>query len=125
MKDHNMLLEELKKQFQPVFENSPDGVYIWVDETHMICNEKLAKMFGYSVKELVAKSPFLDNFVAEDDQERFSMNYHSSVAKLSHPVTFRFMGVKKDGSKFHAETDMIPISFDGHAIAYHFVRELR
>jgi hypothetical protein len=29
-----------------------------------------------------------------------------------------------DGSVFHAETDMIPFTFEGHTIAYHFVRRV-
>jgi hypothetical protein len=30
--------------------------------------------------------------------------------------------VRKDGSMFQAETDMIPLSYGGHTFAYHFVR---
>ena len=37
-------------------------------------------------------------------------------------MTFRFRGVRKDGSAFPAETDMIPLTFGGHTVAYHFVR---
>jgi hypothetical protein len=33
-------------------------------------------------------------------------------------------GLRKDGSTFSAETDMIPISYRGHPVAYHFVRQL-
>jgi hypothetical protein len=39
-------------------------------------------------------------------------------------VTFRFNALRKDGSTFAAETDMVPIAHDGHMVAYHFVREL-
>ena len=49
---------------------------------------------------------------------------HHHVAGLRHPVTFRFRGLRKDGSTFAAETDMIPLCWRGHPIAYHFVREL-
>ena len=121
---HEEIMAELKEHFAPVFESSPDGVYIWLDETHMACNEKLAKMFGYTVDEVSRKAPFLETFVHKDDQENFSQNYQRSVAILSYPVTFRFRARRKDGSIFRAETDMIPLSFHGHQIAYHFVRAL-
>jgi hypothetical protein len=39
-------------------------------------------------------------------------------------VTFRFRARRKDGSTFSAETDMIPISWGRHAIAYHFVHQI-
>ena len=123
---HENMMAKLEEIFTPVFESSPDGVYLWLDEQHMICNKKLAKMFGYSTpQELCKKSPFLENFVAEDSQEAFSMHYHKHVAQLSRPATFRFKAKRKDGSTFAAETDMVPISFSGHPVAYHFVREIK
>ena len=121
---HKGIIKELSEQFAPVLKHSTDGVYLWLDEENMICNDKLAKMFDYSVKELCSEHPFLETFVAEKDRELFSMNYHKSVAPLARPVTFRFRGIRKDGSTFQAETDMIPISWQGHAIAYHFVRQI-
>ncbi len=123
--DHKNLMKELEEHFADVFRQSPDGVYLWLDESNMICNEQLAKLFGYSVKDMTSKKQFLETFVAPKDQEKFSKNYHTSIAPLSSPVRFTFAGVKKDGSTFAAETDMIPISYKGHAIAYHFVRKAK
>ena len=33
-------------------------------------------------------------------------------------MTFRFRGIRKDGSAFPAETDMIPLTFGGHTYAW-------
>ena len=118
------IIRELAKQFRPVMEQSPDGGYLWLDETHKVCNERLAKLFGFTVEQWSATQPFLDNFVAEEDRRMFSWNYHNRVAALAFPVTFRFRGMRKDGSTFPAETDMIPISYGGEAVAYHFVRQV-
>jgi PAS domain S-box-containing protein len=122
--DHSELMRELEEQFRPVLENSPDGVYLWLDETNKICNEKLAAMFGYTVEEWRRTQPFLDTFVDEEDRDLYALHYASRVANLAFPATFRFRGVRKDGSTFSAETDMIPIAAGGHAIAYHFVRRI-
>lgn len=121
---HADVIGELEEHFRPILENSPDGIYLWLDDAHTICNEKLAAMFGYSVDEWRRQAPFLDRFVVEEDQVLFSWNYHHRVAALAFPVTFRFRGVRKDGSTFTAETDMIPITYAGHAVAYHFVRRV-
>jgi PAS domain S-box-containing protein len=118
------VIRELVEQFRPVLKQSPDGVYLWLDEAHKACNERLAGLFGYTVEEWCATQPFLDNFVAEEDRAVFSWNYHNRVAALAFPVTFRFRGLRKDGSTFPAETDMIPFSYRGHAVAYHFVRQV-
>jgi PAS domain-containing protein len=118
------IIRELAEQFRPVMEQSPDGVYLWLDETHKVCNERLANLFGSTVEQWSATQLFLDNFVAEEDRRMFSWNYHNRVAALAFPVTFRFRGMRKDGSTFPAETDMIPISYQGEAVAYHFVRQV-
>ena len=81
-------------------------------------------MFGYTVEEWLAVEPFLETLVAPDDQAVFSWNYHNRVNALAFPVSFRFRGVRKDGSTFAAETDMIPVCWRGHAVAYHFVRQV-
>ena len=122
--EHETAMGELVEQFRPIFEQSPDGVYLWLDEAHKACNERLANLFGFTVEEWSAAQPFLYNFVAEEDRRLYSWNYHNRVATLAFPVTFRFRGLRKDGSTFAAETDMIPISHRGHAVAYHFVRQV-
>jgi hypothetical protein len=44
---------------------------------------------------------------------------------LTRPVTFRVNAIRKNGEIFTAETEMIPISWNGFLIAYHFVRRIR
>jgi PAS domain S-box-containing protein len=119
---HDDAIPRVAEHLAPVFEASPDGVYVWLDETHWTCNEKLAGMFGYSVEELENAPGLLQRLVHEDDQELFSWNYWNRVQALAFPVTFRISGVRKDGSTFPAETEMIPLAYGGHTIAYHFVR---
>ena len=122
--EHKHFLHEMLEQFKLIFEQSPDGVYLYLDDQHKICNERLSKMFGFTVQEWSAVPSFVAGFVAEKDQEMFARNYRQHVAGLTHPVTFRFGARRKDGSTFTAETDMIPLSWHGHPVAYHFVREI-
>ena len=124
MDDRDRIMQELGKHLQLVFEQSPDGVYVWLDETHKLCNQRLAEMFGYTVDEWQDQEPFLDSFIAEEDQPVYSWNYYNRVAALSFPVTFRFKGVRRDGSTFNAETDLVPLSWEGYPLAYHFVRRV-
>ena len=82
-------------------------------------------MFGMTVDEWSSTPGFLQQFVSEEDQGSFSWNYWNRVQPLAFPATFRFRGIRKDGSVFAAETDMIPLTYGGHTIALHFVREVR
>jgi len=124
-KEHEQVLSELLKQFTPVFLHSPDGVYLYLDDSHKICNKQMADMFGLTVEEWSKVPNFLEGFVAPQDRELFSLNYQRHVGALARPVTFRFNAIRKNGEAFIAETEMIPISWNGHPIAYHFVREIR
>lgn len=122
--DHEQILEEMLEQFKPVFDASPMGVYLYLDEVHKICNQHMAEMFGMTVEEWNHAQSFLNDFVDPRDQELVARNYQHHIAQLTHPVTFQFRGRRKDGSTFQAETDMIPISWRGNPVAYHFVREV-
>jgi PAS domain S-box-containing protein len=119
---HEAAIPELAAHLRPIFEESPDGVYVWLDEEHAMCNARLAAMFGLSVEAWAAEPGFLQRFVHEDDQGLFSWNYWNRVRPHAFPVTFRFRGIRSDGSTFAAETDMIPLTYGGHTVAYHFVR---
>jgi PAS domain S-box-containing protein len=120
---HDVATKELAEQLRPVFVSSPDGVYVWLDEEHWICNERFAELFGYGSADDLNDTPrLLQRIVYEDDQQLFSWSYWNRVQPLAFPTTLRFRGVRKDGSVFQAGTDMIPLSYGGHTFAYHFVR---
>jgi len=125
MIDHNNIISEVYEQFATVMDESPDGVYLWLDDENKICNKNMAEMFGITVDMWQKESDFLNKHVAEEDRESFANYYQKHVENLSYPAKFTFNGLKSDGSFFSAETYMIPISWDGHAVAYHFVREVK
>jgi PAS domain S-box-containing protein len=121
---HGQILSEMAEHFGPLFEHSPFGVYLYVDDHHKICNERMARMHGMTVEEWQNTPTFLNDFIVSEDRQMYARNYHQHVAGLQHPVTFRFRALRKDGSTFAAETDMIPLCWRGHPVAYHFVREI-
>jgi PAS domain S-box-containing protein len=121
---HEQILSEIAEHFWPLFDRSPVGVYLYVTDTHKICNEQMARLHGMTVQEWQSAPTFLNDFIVAEDRERYARNYREHVAGLRYPVTFRFRGLRKDGSTFAAETDMIPLCWRGHPVAYHFVREV-
>lgn len=123
--EHVKILKELSKQFQPLFQNSPEGIYIYIDEVHKICNERFAKMFGLTVAEWEAMDGFVNKHAAEKDQEMIVRNYHQHIHQQLTPARFRFQAIRKDGSVFNAETDMIPFPWGGEMLAFHFMREVK
>ena len=123
--EHEKILKELVEQFQPLFDQSPDGIYLYIDEVHKICSERFAKMYGLTVKDWVAMEGFVNKHTAEPDVERYIQNYNEHIHQKLTPVKFRFKAVRKDGSTFNAETDLIPFPWRGEMLAFHFVREVK
>ena len=122
---HEDATRELAEHLRPVFDSSPDGVYVWLDEEHWICNERFAELLGYGSAEELNDTPYLlQRWVHEDDQELVSWSYWNRVQPMAFPTTIRFRGKRKDGSMVLVETDMIPLSYGGHTFAYHFVRNV-
>jgi PAS domain S-box-containing protein len=120
---HEVATKELAEHLYPLFDASPDGVYIWLDEHHWRCNARFAAMFGYDAPDELNDTPgLLQRIVHVDDQRSFSWNYWNRVQPLAFPTTLRFRGIRKDGSVVQVETDMIPLAYGGHTFAYHFVR---
>lgn len=123
--EHEDIMVKLAEQFQPLLINSPEGIYLWLDDEHILCNEQLADLFGYTdAGEIAQAGPFLETFVAKKDQAQFAGNYAKCIAKMEFPLIFQFQAVKKDGSQFKAETAMVPLPFSNHLLAYHFVRRV-
>ena len=123
--EHVKILRELSEQFQPLFQKCPEGVYLYIDEVHKICSERLAKMFGLTVSEWEAMEGFVNKHAAEGDVEKIVTNYNEHIHQKLTPSRFRFKGVRKDGSTFQAETDMIPFPWRGEMLAFQFMREVK
>ncbi|PWB55979.1 MAG: hypothetical protein C3F13_02660 [Anaerolineales bacterium] len=123
--EHVKILNELAEQFRPLFENSPEGIYLYIDEVHKICNERFAKMFGLTVKEWEAMDGFVNKHAIPGDVEKIVSMYHQHIHQELTPARFQVTGIRKDGSRFKAETDMIPFPWRGEMLALHFFREVK
>ena len=121
---HEEFLQQIQDEFADVLAQTSQGVYIYLDDPHWICNDRLATMLGYASADELRKassdSPFLDAAVATESQQRVVDAYRSVVnAKVasSIPVTWK----KKDGGTMKTQTIFAPISFKGTVLPIHFV----
>ena len=83
---HDVATKELAEHLAPIFEESPDGVYVWLDEEHWTCNARFAAIFGYDGPDELNDTPhLLQRIVHEDDQQLFSWHYWNRVQALVLP----------------------------------------
>ncbi len=121
---HEALLKDIAKEQKPILGKSGQAVYIYLDDTHKICNKKFAALLGYkSVREWVDnEAPLAD--VIEKDQPRVIEAYVRASEKLeasSLPVTLKNV---KTGKLIKARIFMSPLVFQGHVFVIHFIDEI-
>lgn len=117
---HEHLIEEITELFEPVLSKSSNAIYIYLDDTHKICNQKFADLLGYrSIKEWVANETPLDD-VDESDQNKVieaygaaSRNYEASSLSVSLKT--------KNGSSINVDIIMTPFAYKNEVFVIHFI----
>jgi PAS domain S-box-containing protein len=119
---HEHLVKELTEQLEPVLSNSPQGIYLYLDDEHKSCNKKFADMLGYKSTQEWAENEFPISDVAEEDQEKGIETYMNASRKLiasTLPATW----VRKDGKRIKTTVTMAPITYKGEIFVLHFISE--
>lgn len=119
---HIHLIKELAEMLTPVFEKSPQAIYLYLDDEHKTCNQKFADMLGYSSVDEWVANPTPVSDVLEEDQEKVISAYgDASTSFKASTVSARF--VKKDKTQSNAEIIMVPLSYQNEVFVLHFISE--
>jgi PAS domain-containing protein len=121
---HEVLLQQIRQEFSEILAQSSQGIYIYQDDPHWICNERLASILGYAsadeLLKLAGGSPILDAIVAPGSHQQVVQAYLGAVERKvasSIPVVWK----KKDGGTVNSQTTFVPFSFKGNLLSIHFV----
>jgi PAS domain S-box-containing protein len=92
----------LSIQFQVLAESSLNGIYLIQDDLFRYVNPALARMFGYTVEEVVDRlSPW--NLVYPVDQPVVRENIRRPLEGDAEEIRYEVRGLRKDGSVFPIE----------------------
>lgn len=119
---HEDLMQSLAKEYQDILENSEQGIYLYLDDAHKVCNKKFATLLGYESADEWARieQPFPEVFVADGSQEILVSSFIEAMEKKigsSNSIVWK----KKDGSHISSTVILVPISHNNHLFALHFV----
>ncbi len=119
---HAELIKALAEEYKGIFDASIQGIYIYLDDDHLVCNKKLAAMLGYSSPAEMAKikGPFLNAFVAGESQDDVVAAYQAAMEKMV-GSTLKVTWNKNGGGTVDSTVMLVPISFQGHMCALHYV----
>ena len=116
------LILGITKQLKGVLNSSEQGVYIYFDDTHKVCNKKFSSMLGYKSPEEWAKinKNIPAVFVAEKSLMTLIKTYRRAMEKCvgsNIKVTWK----KKSGGVVNTNVILVPIAYENHLMALHFV----
>ena len=119
---HKELLQGLAEQMQSVFDSSTQGMYLFLDDAHKVCNKKFASLLGYSspAEWALAAGSFTALFVAEKSQQELVTTYQKAMQKMA-GSTINVTWKKKSSGTVDTTVILVPVAYSGHVFALHFV----
>lgn len=119
---HEKLVLGISEQQKTILESSGQGIYIYLDDNHVVYNRRFASLMGYSsIKELEKfNGSFLSSFVAEKSQNILVNAYQRAISQME-GSTIEIFWKKKTGGEVRTTVIITPLEFDGHLFAIHFI----
>ena len=119
---HEHLIKEVAEIYEPILSSSPQAIYIYLDDQHKICNQKLADLLGYgSITEWVKnETPISD--IVPTDQETVIETYGKAVENLESSF-ISVTAATKSGIEIDLDMIMVPFTYKNEVFAIHFITE--
>lgn len=120
-KHHKELVDGFYNQLKEIFDSSEQAIYLYLDDNHKVCNKKFAQMQGFSSPEEWAKvdNP-LEVGVEKSSQDVIVSAYKNAMEKLiASKINVELK--TKTGRIFNASVIMVPVAYQGHLFALHFI----
>jgi PAS domain S-box-containing protein len=118
---HKDLVNGFHKQLKQIFDESPQAIYLYLDDNHKVCNEKFAALLGYGSPDEWAKieNPLKEN-IAEESQDAVVSAYFDATEKMIASQTD--VKVKTtSGRVFDASVIVVPVAYMNHMFALYFI----
>lgn len=125
MEDHEHskeLIEGIAEQFSEILEGSKQSIYIYLDDTLKVCNKNFSDLLGYDSPEEWAAvgTSFPEAFVAQESQHDLVTTYGDVMEKMvasQVDITWK----KKSSEVVKTKVILVPVAFNGHMFALHFI----
>lgn len=108
---------------QSVFATSEDGIAIESDGRYILANDAFTFMFGYRSLEEMSKADYY-SIVSPEEKGLFEQYIHSRAAGTAGTNRLEFLGIKKDGARFHIEASVTHFMFQKQGFTVIIVRDI-
>ena len=121
-KHHEELVNGFHSQLKQIFDSSEQAIYLYLDDTHKVCNKKWASLFGYVSPEEWAKTEHPLDDIEKRSQDTVVSAYQNAMEKkVASQIEIR--GKKKAGGTITLSLIMVPVVYQEHLFALHFAAE--
>ncbi|MBO8183590.1 MAG: PAS domain S-box protein [Archaeoglobus sp.] len=104
-------LMESEKMFRKLAEKSLIGIYLIQDGVFKYVNPRLAELWGYSVEELIGRSPL--EFIHPADRELVDKNLRLRIEGRMDSINYKLRMIRKDGETRINEVYGSRITYNG------------
>jgi len=107
-------------QLRLVFESSEQPMYLYLDDTHKACNQKLASLLGYGTPQEWARVEEFSDLVAKESAKDLVSAYQDAMDRKigsTIEVTWR----TKSGGTVDTTVILVPVAYKEHLFALHFI----
>jgi carbohydrate-binding DOMON domain-containing protein len=121
---HEELVKGITEQMKPVLEKSEQAIYIYLDDSHKVCNKKFADLLGYkSPKEWADAEAPLSDVVEEHQQSVINAYMNASEKMVASAIEVRVKNIKT-GKIVKTRMIIAPVGHAGHVFTVHFFSKI-
>lgn len=120
--DHGALVEQVAAEYEEILNGSEQAIYIFLDDDNKVCNKNFSDLLGYDspTEWSNTEGSFTDLFVVNESQRDLVSAYQNAMEKFvgsESAITWK----TKDGKTVNTNVLLVPIVFEQHLLALHFV----
>lgn len=108
---------------QSVFATSEDGIAIESEGKYILANDAFIAMFGYRSFDELTRTDYF-TIVSPEEKNLFEQYIHSRAAGTAGTNRLEFLGIKKDGARFHIEASVTHFMFQKQEFTVIIVRDI-
>jgi hypothetical protein len=119
---HEELIKGVAREQKLILDESPQAIYIYLDDTHKVCNKKFADLLGYKSPGAWAKMDAPLSDVLEKDQPKVIDAYEKASEKLTASKIEISLKNVKTGKIIKTGMVTVPIVYNDHVFVLHFLQ---
>jgi hypothetical protein len=119
---HELVIADLAQELGELLATSGQGIYLYLDDVHKLCNERFSAMLGYESPDAWAavRESFPVAFVMPGSQQTLVSAYLAAM-EAGVGSTVRVSWRTASGEAVDSSVILVPFPFRGHLLALHFV----